>query len=69
MRGHHRRLLPQRLLCRNFSREVAMRFTLDEGRRYAIEYLRNDDGYSVRLYDVTGGSRQEIDWETWPACP
>lgn len=50
------------------SRDNAMRFTPDEGRRYAIEYLRNDDGYSVRLYDVTGESKNEVEWESWRLC-
>lgn len=56
------------ILSNPVNRENTVYFTPQTRHHYEIDYIKNREGYSFRLYDVTNGGRSELAWETWRMC-
>lgn len=56
------------ILSNPVNRENTVYFTPQARHHYEIDYIKNREGYSFRLYDVTNGGRSELAWETWRMC-
>lgn len=56
------------ILSNPINRENRVYFTPQPTRQYEIDYIKNREGYSFRLYDVSNGGRNELEWGTWRLC-
>ncbi len=56
------------ILSNPVNRENRVYFTPQPSRHYEVDYIKNRDGYSFKLYDVSNGGRSELEWESWRLC-